>query len=268
MHKAPTAVQHTQPAASPFFTRARGFAGTAGGAPGSGRGQGFGPRPARGARLPDAPAAAGRRRAAAAAARDPRAQAGQQPTLVTQQQPGDGGEGGGGGQGTEQAPVDGAMHGQQMYKAGGLPSSRSDTMLLQTAEQQSQRYGLPPTGSRGPASAGSSPAVGGAPGVGLGVRGSPAPAANSIPVYVMLPLDTVRGSAASAALPSAGCFPGVSAGLGAAAAAARRHAGAVARAAACVCACSAAARVLAGRKAGPRCRPLGVFPPRPAAGQR
>lgn len=195
MHKALAVVQHSRPAAtSHFFTCARaGFAGTAGGGHSAARrGQGFGPRPARGARLPGVPATAGGRRpAAAAAARDPRARAGQQPTLVTQQQPGDGGEGGGG-QGTEQATGDGAMHGQQTFKAGGLPSSRSDTMLLQSAEQQ-QRYGLPPTGGRGPMSAGSSPAVGAAAGMGPAGQGSTPPGANSIPVYVMLPLDTVRG---------------------------------------------------------------------------
>lgn len=110
-------------------------------------------------------------------------------------------DGGGGG--------DGTMHGQPPYKAG-LPSSRSDTML-QTEEQQ--RYGLLGSGM-GPPGPGlarnavgqhSMPAVGAAAAAGAAPPIASKASSNSIPVYVMLPLDTVCGCWRMSHLAGCGC---------------------------------------------------------------
>jgi hypothetical protein len=149
-------------------------------------GQGFGPRLGLGFRRrrqetsAAQSAAAGRRRQAAAAA-------GRTPLVVTSQQadnrtalaqPGSSPED------PEQAK---AMQGQQGYKQG-LPSSRSDTMLLQAAE--AQRFGGISSEQQGSA----------ARAAGAATTGSSsqqprrqAGAGTNIPVFVMLPLDTVSG---------------------------------------------------------------------------
>lgn len=100
-----------------------------------------------------------------------------------------------------------AMNGQPPYRQQGLPSSRSDTMLLQSAEQG--RFGMLSGGvggmlgfgrsasgsgsDRRPAGGPAGGAAAAAAGAGQQPPGAQAGAANSIPVFVMLPLDTVRG---------------------------------------------------------------------------
>lgn len=99
-----------------------------------------------------------------------------------------------------------AMHGQPPYRQQGLPSSRSDTMLLQSAEQG--RFGMLGGGmggvlgmGRSASSSSSDRRAAGGPAGGAAASaagsGQQPPvgrtgAANSIPVFVMLPLDTVR----------------------------------------------------------------------------
>jgi hypothetical protein len=87
-----------------------------------------------------------------------------------------------------------AMQGQQGYKQG-LPSSRSDTMLLQAAE--AQRYGGISSGPQGSAARAAGAA---ATGSSSQQPRRQAGAGNNIPVFVMLPLDTVSGSARRAGL--------------------------------------------------------------------
>lgn len=121
----------------------------------------------------------------------------QQPTLVVQA--GDSG----GGDDTQQGAVaaQNTMQGQQQpFKPQGLPSSRSDTMLLQSAAEGS-RLGL--MGGGGGGGANSLARGGGGGGAAAGATaaaagpGQQAPAglqgsASCVPVYVMLPLDTVN----------------------------------------------------------------------------
>ena len=174
----------------------------------AGRGQGFGPRPGSRRRAGGRQQAGGggggsaRQAAAAAAGHNPQpftleealqeAPSGgpEDPQQAQAQAAGpEAAEQEGGGEG-------GDMHGQPHYKAG-LPSSRSDTMLLQSAEQQ--RYGLlgsnggpgGPGLARGGLGQHSMPAVAAAVGAAAAAQGGRSGSSNSIPVFVMLPLDTV-----------------------------------------------------------------------------
>jgi hypothetical protein len=92
------------------------------------------------------------------------------------------------------------MHSQPYLKQG-LPSSRSDTMLLQPPAAEGGRFGLFGGGSRGAsnglgrtaaASAGAASGATAAVGNGQAAPRTPKRSPNEIPVYVMLPLDTVR----------------------------------------------------------------------------
>jgi hypothetical protein len=120
----------------------------------------------------------------------------QQPTLVVQ-----GGDSGGEGEDTQQgAPAaQNTMQGQQPFKPQGLPSSRSDTMLLKSASGGNKlgalgggggsANGLARGGGGDVAAAGTAAAAAGPgqqPPSGLQSNTS------SVPVYVMLPLDTVN----------------------------------------------------------------------------
>ena len=184
-------------------------------ASGAGLSRGFGPRPGPGARrraLADGGGAP--QLAAATAGRPPHlrilCQTGQQQQAAVARE-------GDGGVGSSEQPVapaapspdtaalersgdgDGDMNGQGPFRQQGLPSSRSDTMLLQSAEAQwfgrsaSDRGGVPPRRWRVPRVA--APANGvAAAGAAAGTAAGAAGANNSIPVFVMLPLDTVSAA--------------------------------------------------------------------------
>lgn len=227
MRPAPVRAQHTVCHRTTLSWAAR--TPTGAGEAGSG-GQGFGPRPGvrrrEGGHQRRQAGGGGRGPAAAAAAgHNP------QPTLEEVEDSGwEGGQQAAEAQASEAEPdpqaegssggADGDMHGQPHYKAG-LPSSRSDTMLLQSEEQQ--RYGLPGggMGSAGPGLAcnavgqHSMPAVSAA----AAAAGATPPSgsrasSNSIPVYVMLPLDTVRIQSSRLVATAAACVCGCAAGCG------------------------------------------------------
>lgn len=168
-----------------------------------GCGRGFGPRLGRLSRARPTPGSAlpgsdrlRRRQSFGTAGRlsHPRAQQEQQPTLVVQASDS------GGEEPLRSSGAQNTMHSQPGAKPG-LHGSRSDTMLLQPPAAEGGRLGLFGGGSRsasngqgraGATSAGAASGATTAVGNGQSAPRTPKRSPNEIPVYVMLPLDTVR----------------------------------------------------------------------------